>query len=155
MARAPKPISMQSSHLTKEEIEKRVQAEKKIKGRNNKVYKPPKDIPEPVKKIYKTLVTELKEADILNNLDIELLVTTSYAIYRMRKARSYMDKHGEIERGPKGNNVKCPYVQIEKDYQAIFHTGCLQLGLSPSSRAKIALLAAEQNDKSEEDEVFD
>lgn len=146
---------MQTSHLTKDEVEKRQEAEKKIKGNNNKVYKPPKGIPDDVKKIYKTLVTELKEADILNNLDIELLITTSYAIFRMRKARNYMDQYGEIDVGPKGTNVKSPYVQIEKDYQAIFHTGCLQLGLSPSSRAKIALLAAEHNDKSDEDEIFD
>ena len=34
--------------------------------------------------------------------------------------------------------VKNPAANIEKDYQKIFWQGCVQLGLSPVSRAKLS-----------------
>ena len=55
-----------------------------------------------------------------------------------------------------GKLTKSPWVQITKDYQAIFHAGVRELGLSPSSRAKLAMYQVEANaDMSEEDELFD
>ena len=109
-------------------------------------------MPREVKDIYKNIAEELREADILSNLDIELLSTTAYAIFRMRDARKHLDKNGSVVVSSTGNVAKSPYVQVEKDYQGIFHTGCLQLGLSPSSRAKLALMAAEKEE--EEDDGF-
>lgn len=150
LARAPKPVALQSSHLTKEEKEVREEKEKKLKGNNDKVYIPPKGMRKVVKDIYMNIVEELREADILNNLDIELLSTTAYSIYRMRTARKKLDKEGLVIEGARGP-IKSPYVQVEKDYQGIFHTGCLQLGLSPSSRAKLALMAADIDDEDEDD----
>lgn len=152
MAKAPKPVAVQVSHLTKEEIETRQEQENKLKGNNDKVYEPPKYLPREVKDIYKNIAEELREADILSNLDIELLSTTAYAIFRMRDARKHLDKNGSVVVSSTGNVAKSPYVQVEKDYQGIFHTGCLQLGLSPSSRAKLALMAAEKEE--EEDDGF-
>lgn len=143
---------MIAKHLTKEEIETRQEQESKIKGNNDKVYDPPSYLSKNIKEIYVALVDELKEADILSNLDIELIATTASAIYRMRDARKHLDKDGSVVMGAKGNLVKSPYVQVEKDYQGIFHTGCLQLGLSPSSRAKLAIMAAEKEE--DEDDGF-
>jgi P27 family predicted phage terminase small subunit len=106
-----------------------------------------------VKIIYLTIVEELRHADILNNSDIELISTTAYAIYRMKDARKHLDKQGSVITDDNGKMFKSPYVQVEKDYQPIFHTGCLQLGLSPSSRAKLALMAT-QNKEDDEDDDF-
>lgn len=151
MAKAPKPVAMQTKHLTKDEIEKRQEQETKIRGNNDKVYEPPSNLPRAVKEIYVNIVEELREADILSNLDMALLCTTAYAIYRMQEARAALDEKGCVVMGRSGP-IKSPYVQVEKDYQGIFHTGCLQLGLSPSSRAKLAMMAAERED--EEDDGF-
>ena len=41
MARNVKPISLSSRNLSKEEIESRKEAEKKLKGKDSLVYKPP------------------------------------------------------------------------------------------------------------------
>lgn len=153
MARTPKPVSMQTSHLTKEEVEERLEQEQKLKGNNDKVYTPPKGMKAAVKNIYVVIVEELRHADILNNLDIELISTTAYAIYRMKDARKNLDKQGSVITDGNGKMFKSPYVQVEKDYQGIFHTGCLQLGLSPSSRAKLALMAT-QNKEDDEDDDF-
>lgn len=80
--RPPKPLALMTKNLTKEEIQIRTEQEEKLKGRDDKVYKAPKGLPKEVAKIYKTIVNELKEANILNNLDIELITTTAYAIFR-------------------------------------------------------------------------
>lgn len=152
MARTPKPVSMQTAHLTKEEINERLEQEQRLKCNNDKVYTPPKGMKKAVKDIYTVIVEELRHADILNNLDIELLSTTSYAIYRMKDARKHLDKHGSVIVDDNGKMFKSPYVQVEKDYQGIFHTGCLQLGLSPSSRAKLALMATQAKEEEEEDD---
>ena len=152
MARTPKPVTMQSSHLTKEEVESRLEQEEKLKGNNDKVYSAPRGMKKEVKNIYEFIVNELRHADILNNLDIELISTTAYAIFRMKDARKHLDTEGSVITDINGKMFKSPYVQVEKDYQGIFHTGCLQLGLSPSSRAKLALMATQNEEEEEEDD---
>lgn len=152
MARTPKPVSMQTSHLTKEEAEDRLEQEQKLKGNDDKVYIPPKGLKKAVKDIYISIVEELRQANILNNLDIPLLETTSNAIYRLRNAQKNLNKFGEVLTDENGKLYKSPWVQVEKDYQAIFHTGCLQLGLSPSSRAKLALMATQTKEEEEDDD---
>lgn len=158
--RAPKPVSLISKNLTKEEKSMREENEKRLKGNAKKVYKVPKNVPLPVAKIYKELVNQLKEADILSDLDIELLITTANAIHRMSEARKHTEEFGAVittynENGDIEAMKKNPSIQIEKDYQAIFHTGCLQLGLSPSSRAKLSIMKIEkQEGESKEDKLF-
>ena len=79
----------------------------------------------------------LQGADVLSNLDIDCIEMTAYAIYRMRQARESLDQEGLlIQQGEK--LVKNPAANIEKDYQKIFWQGCVQLGLSPVSRAKLS-----------------
>lgn len=154
MARPPKPIALMTSNLSKQEVEDRKEAEKKVKGKNNKVYKPRKELPDQVKSIYKSISNELKESDILSNLDIDLLETTAYAIWRMRQAREQINEDGIVITTPQGI-VKHPAINIEKDYQNIFQNGCIQLGLSPSARAKLAIIHIENNkEESIEDKVF-
>ena len=73
---------------------------------------------------------------MLSNLDLDLIEMTAYAIYRMRQARQSLDQEGLlIQQGER--LIKNPAATIEKDYQKIFWQGCLQLGLSPVSRAKL------------------
>ena len=52
MAKASKPVSLSSKHLTKEEIEARQEAEDKLKGNDDKVYKPLRGMNPLVAKIY-------------------------------------------------------------------------------------------------------
>ena len=152
--RPPKPMALKTGAMTKEEIENRKEAEEKFKGNDNKVYKPRKELPKEVATIYKSITNELKAAKVLNNLDVDLLETTCYAIYRMRQARDIINRDGIVIESGNGV-VKHPAINIERDYQAIFQNGCIQLGLSPSSRTKLAMIHLEANtDKSTEDEVF-
>ena len=55
----------------------------------------------------------------------------------MRQASESLDQEGLlIQQGEK--LVKNPAANIEKDYQKIYWQGCVQLGLSPVSRAKLS-----------------
>ena len=156
MARAPKPVALQTAKMSKEEREIRQEAEDKLKGDNSKVYTVPPGLIKPVGEIYMAIVQELKHANILNNLDVDLICTTADAIYRLRNARRNLDRMGEVIMDHNGRLVKSPWVQVTKDYQGIFHAGVRELGLSPSSRAKLAMYQVESNaEVSKEDELFD
>lgn len=157
MARAPKPAALQTAKMGKIEREMRIEAEEKLKGDDSLVYHAPPGLNPKVAEIYMVIVNELRHANILNNLDIDLIATTADSIYRLRMARKNLDRMGEVIMDPNGKLIKSPWVQITKDYHVLFHAGVRELGLSPSSRAKLALYQLENDgdDKSEEDEIFD
>lgn len=110
--------------------------ENKLRGSDDLVYQAREELPDEVKRLYEAIAWHLEGADVLSNLDIDLIEMTAYAIYRMRQARKSSDQEGLlIQQGEK--LIKNPAATIEKDYQKIFWQGCLQLGLSPVSRAKL------------------
>ena len=156
MGKAPKPIALQSRKISKEEREKRQDAEDKLKGNDDRVYTAPLGMNESVAEIYMIIVNELRHARVLNNLDIDLISITADSIYRLANARKNLDEQGEVISDYNGKLFKNPWVQVTKDYQAIFNAGVRELGLSPSSRAKLAMYQVDANaDMSEEDELFD
>ncbi len=110
--------------------------ENKLRGNVDLVFQAREELPTEVKQLYEAIVWHLQGADVLSNLDIDLIEMTAYAIYRMRQAREALDQEGLLVwQGEK--RVKNPAMAIEKDYQKIFWQGCIQLGLSPLSRAKL------------------
>ncbi|WP_019850637.1 phage terminase small subunit P27 family [Desulfitobacterium sp. PCE1] len=138
MARAAKPIELQTKHLTKEEIAKRKDAEQKLKGDDALVYKPPKHLKPEEKKIYRFLVKELQASGILCNLDIMILEQTVDSVCRLKECKALIDQYGILLK--KGNDefAKNPACTAYKDYNSIFNKCCMELGLSPSARAKLA-----------------
>ncbi|ACA54658.1 phage terminase small subunit P27 family [Clostridium botulinum] len=140
MARASKPVDLQTSHLTKEEIESRKEQEERLKGNSDKIYKPPKHLSKEEKKIYKFLVNELKESSILCNLDITILKTTVDAICRMEECKENINKYGVVLTKEDGTLYRNPATTIYKDYNSIFNKCCMEIGLSPSARAKLSVL---------------
>ena len=153
MAKAPKPIELQNKHLTKEEIENRKEQEERLKGADNKVYKPPKNLSKEEKKIYKFLVNELKESGILCNLDITILKTTVDSIRRMEECKKNIDTYGVVLTKEDGSLYRNPATIIYKDYNSIFNKCCMELGLSPSARARLAQFNI-QAEKDKEDPVL-
>lgn len=147
MARASKPVDLQASHLTKEEYNQRKQAEQKLKGNDDLVYKPPKHLSKEGKKLYKFLVNELGASGILNNLDITILETTVESIIRMQECKEIIDTYGVVTTKEDGTLIRNPATIIYKDYNAVFNKCCMEIGLSPSARSKLAVL----NVKNEQD----
>lgn len=150
--RPPKPISIQTAKISKEEFESRKEEEDKLKGDSDKVYTPPKGLKKAVKDIYIRIVEELKHADVIDNKDIDIIEITADAIYHIRDSRKHIMKEGKVLKDSNGKMYKSPYVQVLKDYFGIFHSGCIQLGLSPSSRSKLALMATQAKEEEEDDD---
>ena len=72
------------------------------------------------------------------------------------KSKRWLTSIGEVIADFNGKVIQITLGQITKDYQAIFHAGVRQLGLSHSSRVKLVMYQVEDNaDMSEEDELFD
>ena len=151
MAKASKPVSISSKHITKQEIEARQEAEDKLKGSDNLVYEAPTDLVKAEKEGYLFLVGELKESGILNNLDIELLKLTANTIVGMRQARVNIRKHGQLITRANGDLAKNPAITILKDYEGIFRNCCRELALSPSARANLARLTTESNEQQQDE----
>ena len=138
---AAKPVDMQTAHLTKEQIQNRKEAEDALKGNDDLVYIVPSELKtKPEKELYTFLVTELKNTGILQNLDREILIQCVNSIIKMRDANKAIKKYGMVNEKADGTLSKNPACSIYKDYQTIYYQCLLQLGLSPSSRAKLALI---------------
>ena len=135
----PKPVELMSKHLTKDEINKRREAENKLKG-NNDLIKPPSYLTSNQKRIFKFIVKELNNVDILNNLDVNLLEFCVISIDRIRDIESKINKNPDLILNNKLITIKNKYTQE-------FFKCMQELGLSPSSRARLALLNIQKEDK--------
>ncbi|MED4354080.1 phage terminase small subunit P27 family [Schinkia azotoformans] len=153
VARASKPVDLQTAHLTKQEYTERKQAEEQLKGNDDLVYKPPSHLSKEEKKVYRFIVKELQSSGILNNLDITILETTVDAIVRMQECKKIIDEHGLVTVKDEGVIIRNPASIIYKDYNAIFNKCCMELGLSPSARSKLAVLNV-KNDQDKKDPLL-
>ena len=142
MARPSKPISVQSRHNTKEEVEKRKEQEERLKGLVDKI-KPPKHLTKNQKKIFKFIVDQLKASGILSNLDIFMLTSCSIAVDRINEVEKMINDE--------------PFLLRDKDlmsskdkYSKEFFRCSNELSLSPQARAKIAGLNLQAKEQEED-----
>lgn len=143
IAKASKPVALMSQKLSKQQKEERKAAEESIKGKTDLVFEVPNDLVKEEKEVYLFLVSELREIDIINNLDIELLKMTSNAVVELKKARINVRKYGQIIQKPDGTLQKNPAITIVKDYESIFNRCCRELCLSPQSRMALSKMIAD------------
>lgn len=132
MARPSMSASVTSKHLTKEEKENKIEAEKKLKGKADKI-KPPKHLSKEQKKIFKYIVSELVNADILGNLDIYVLSTCAICIDRLQEIEKLINE--DIE---KLSDRKL--MSSRRDYQSDLFRCMSELSMTPQSRAKVGNL---------------
>lgn len=138
MAKASKPVELLSKHLTKKEIDDRKQEENKLKGMDDLVYNPPSYLTDKEKELYSFLVEQLYESKVLCNLDIAMLETTVDSILKMKECKQIINSHGIVIVKDNGDLAKNPACTAYKDYNAIFNKCCMELGLSPSARSRLA-----------------
>ncbi|ELC8387924.1 phage terminase small subunit P27 family [Clostridium perfringens] len=143
MARPCKNVNVLSKHLTKEEMENRKALEGKLKGDNNKI-EPPSYLSKKQRKIFRYIVKELNEAEILSNLDIYILSSTAIAINRLQ----------EIEELVNEDTTKLldrKLMSSRKDYQSDFFRCCNELSLSPQARAKLSNINIQAQENSNDE----
>lgn len=129
MARPTKSVKVMSKNLTKEEKEKRLEVENKLRGKADKII-PPSYLNEKQVKIFDYIVQELKASGILGNLDTYILAQCSVAIERIQAIDEQINN--DIEQIlNKGLSV------IRDKYVKEFFRCANELSLSPQSRAKL------------------
>lgn len=134
MARPAKPVALNSKHLTKQEYSERERLENKIRGDKTKIICP-SDLSPDQKKIFKRIVKELGNSDILGSLDTYLLRQTAIAIDRLQAIEAMINEDSRLLFNAK-------LMASKEKYSKEFFRCCNELGLSPQSRAKFANLLA-------------
>ncbi|NRT34130.1 P27 family predicted phage terminase small subunit [Clostridium beijerinckii] len=129
MARPSMSATVTSKHLTEEERKNKIETEQKLKGSSDNI-KPPKHLSAKQKKIFKYIVDELVNSDILGNLDIYVLSTTAICIDRLQEIEKLINE--DIE---KLNDRKL--MGSRKDYQSDLFRCMSELSMTPASRAKL------------------
>jgi P27 family predicted phage terminase small subunit len=122
--------------LSKEERSLKIQAEEKVRGQADNI-KPSAHLDSAQKKIFQKIVHELKNSDMLGNLDVYLLDTCAIAIDRLQEIELLINN--DI------NNLVNKALMSAKDkYTKDFFKCCTELCLSPQSRAKIGNINIQQ-----------
>lgn len=128
MARPAKATGARSRHETKDETNSRREIENDIRGEGSGPV-PPQHLTKEQKKIFRSVVRELKASDMLGSLDAYILATFAIAVDRM----TYIET--EINADPQ--KIANDRLMKAKDkYTKDFYRCCTELCLSPQSRAK-------------------
>lgn len=139
MARPAKAVNVMSKNLTKEERETRIKAEEQLKSGNDKVVAPDY-LSKDAKAIFDYIVDELERANILTNLDIFILSTCAVAIERIQQAETILNF----------DLMNKEALKIKESYTKEFFRACNELSLSPQSRAKLANVNIQGQNKDED-----
>lgn len=130
MARPAKNVKVSSKHLTNEEKQRRLELENKVKGASDKIC-PPEYLTENQVSIFNYIVNELKESELLGNLDIYILTACAIAIDRLQEIEKLINADF---RKVANSTIRAVKAEYSKD----FYRCCNELSLSPQSRAKLA-----------------
>ena len=130
MARPCKSAKLLSEcSQTKEETEKRIELEEKLKGNSNNL-SPPDYLNENQVKLFMYIKNELEESNLLGNLDIYILSKCVIAIDRLQMIESNINKNQNLL-------MNSQFMSNKKNYDNDFFRCCNELSLSPQSRAKL------------------
>lgn len=138
--RPAKPVYFSTGARTKSEVTARKKYETKIKGSG--VPRPPKELTKEQKQIFKKIVDMLNESDILSQLDVYILTRTAVAIDSVNSIDAQIRVNKKLLLSPSVTTIRNKYMQE-------FFRCCNEIGLSPQSRAKMAISFSEK-DKADE-----
>lgn len=142
IARPCKSANVTSGHFSKDEINKRKEVEEKLKGGVSNL-KPPAYLSTKQKKIFKYIVKELNNANILGNLDIYILVICSIAIDRLQEIETIINNDSE-------KLFDKALMSTKDKYTKDLFRCCNELSLSPQSRAKMANINLQAKEQEED-----
>lgn len=150
MARPKKPASVTTGHTqSRSELEARMAQEKKMKGASDLIDSPPSIIAmdDTAIEFYHLIVSMLRDADILSNLDRYSVGLLADSLAKLQHANENIKEEGMkiwtfTKTGEK--QVLNPIYPIYKDSLNNFSKLATQFGLTPSSRASLSDIALQQ-----------
>ncbi|EXG84478.1 phage terminase, small subunit [Clostridium sp. ASBs410] len=139
MARPAKSAKVKSGTITKEEEVKRIELEDKLRGKNDKLV-PPIYLTVSQMDIFNYVMVELKEANILGNLDLFILAQTAIAVDRIQDFDRQANEKPELL-------LTNAFRQARSEASKEYFRCCNELCLSPQSRAKLSIAKVNPSEK--------
>lgn len=141
--RKAKPLAVNKKNLTKAEKKKREAAEKLLQF-NNDCIRPPDWLDGEIAiEEWIRVTKELKEKNLITNVDISALALGCDALQLCLDAKKEISKYGQtyIVYDREGNRVmkKNPSITIHQDYAKLYKSFCSEFGLTPSARIRLTL----------------
>ena len=155
MARPRKDTSALQGAYTKDAMKERLEAENRIKGKSDKLVAPEFIKCDEVALVkFEELVNELKEVEVIANVDIDLLAgyCASYSGYVRATKMLLMQNMVEEQENKLGaiTKIQNPYIKIQQSYLDRMIKIASLFGLSPADRTRIAHLnPSDKNEKSD------
>lgn len=135
MARPAKAVAANSSNLTALEVRERQFVENQLRGEGE--LKPPSFLTKSQKKLFKSILKMLENADILGALDIYILSQTAISIDRLQSIEQQINDDPTLLENS-------AFMASKDKYTKDFFRCCNELCLSPQSRAKLGAAAAQK-----------
>jgi P27 family predicted phage terminase small subunit len=143
MSRA-KPVSLKAGNISKEDYENRKNAEENLKGNNLISTEPPLHLCELGKSIYINIIKSLP-GELLNNTDEYVVSIVADSIAKMQQSQEIIKRDGLLVEYTNSsgatNTDQNKAILIYNKYCDIFKKYVSEIGLSPSARSKLAILA--------------
>lgn len=162
MGRKAKPIYLHllegnKNRLTKTEIDKRLEAEKSMQPKNDRI-KPPAWLDSMAKREFKRIAQELMDLDLLTNVDINALAAYCDAYSDYIKCTRIIQEEGLMveytNKAAETNKVPHPLLTKKKQLHEQMKSLATEFGLTPSSRASLAKPKRDDKPKTEEERLF-
>ena len=133
MGRPAKSVRIKSGAIANDVATARQELEDKIRGETAKLV-PPEYFNDDQKDIFRFIVDELADSEILGKLDVFVLESTAVAVSRLRTINEMVNTKEDLmfNTALMGSRAK---------FQSDLWRGCNELCLSPQARAKIGSLA--------------
>lgn len=153
MARQHSPASLRTGKdKTKRELEEQAALERSLMGSSDLVYNVPEHLDELAKVYYSFIVEELKEADVLANIDIPIVEQTADCLSKLRACDKEIEANGlfvtEMDRYGHKKRVENVAVKTKLNLMTKYGQFANMLGLSPSARASLSAKKIEAKDNS-------
>lgn len=140
------------SHLTREEIEKRKKAEERLKPRADKITCP-SWLDGVAKAEWQRVIGELKELELVSNIDLTALAMYCDAVSKYREASDLVRKEGPVVTFKNAlgatNKVKHPAVEVMKTMAVIAKSYGSEFGLSFGARTRLKPATKEEEKETE------
>lgn len=131
-----------AGHKTKDEIQRRLEAESQMKVDTDKV-KPPTWLSKAAKKEFKYLASEMEKTKLLTNTDVHLLAVYCNAYVEYVECEAIVNKEGlmveHTNKASETNRVPHPLLTKKKAAFDIMAKVAGEFGFTPGSRARIAI----------------
>lgn len=136
---------------TKTELKIRAEAEKRLMGSDDKIYEVPDYLDELAQAYYLYIVSELKDLELLSNLDIGVVEETAICLADMRRLNDQVKNEGIIitQKDRYGNEVRKenPAFTSKQKLLKEFRAFANLLPMSPSARAQLAGMKIEAKEE--------